>query len=266
MPSDGQDDDLDGPAAPPLTLAPLPDAGRRSKLSARVASQLVGYIVSNGIAPGSALPPERQMVAQLGVSRGTLREALRMLEVHGLISLKPGPAGGPIVQRMAGRQLGLASTLHFHVAGATFREIWEARVIMEAVMARLAAERNADEASQRLLAAVARAQEVDGSADETWVAAVSDFHTTISALSGNRVLDLWAVSFAEIWKIHTRGLTFPGEGRRRVSDAHHEIVRAVRDGDGELAYRLMEQHNREMLAYVDERFPGLLDAVVPFTM
>lgn len=251
---------------PTPTQAPLPDAGDRTKLPARVARQLVAYIVENRIPPGNALPPERQMVAQLGVSRGTLREALKMLEVHGLIELKPGPSGGPIVNAMTGAQLGLASTLHFHMAGATFREIWEARLAMEPMMARLAADRDPEGTGQRLAGAIECARDAEAGADESWVSAVSDFHTIISAMSGNRVLDLWAVSFAEIWKVHTRGLDFPTEQRAQVSAAHDEIGRAVAAGDGERAYELMYEHNLAMMAFVDEHFPGLLDAVVPFTL
>lgn len=249
-----------------MTQAPLPDMGQRTKLSARVARQIVDYVVANRIPAGSTLPLERQMIAQLGVSRGTVREALRMLEIHGLIALKPGPSGGPVVGEMGGRQLGLASTLHFHMAGATFREIWEARLTMEPVMARLAAERLSPATQERLAAALEHGRERAHGPAADYVAAVSDFHTTVSAMSGNKVLDLWAVSFAEIWKVHTRGLDFPEAERPPVFDAHDAITQAVLDGDGERAYDLMYRHNAEMLAYVDQRFPGLLDAVVPFTL
>lgn len=268
-PADVAGTSANNPPDPPafgVTQAPLAEVGQRSKLSARVAREIVAYIVENRIEPGNALPGERQMIAQLNVSRSTLREALRMLEAHGLIRLKPGPSGGPIVERMDGRQLGLVSGLHFHVAHATFREIWEARVMMEPLMVKAAVERDARAVFERLTEASDRIRDAEGSADEAWISAASDFHTTISAMSGNRVLDLWAVSLAEIWKTHTRGLSFPDDGRHQVSDDHDEIVRAVLDGDADHAYELMLKHNRHMMGYVEERFPGLLDAVVPLNI
>jgi GntR family transcriptional repressor for pyruvate dehydrogenase complex len=243
---------------------PLRDPAPRSKLSAQVARQIVDYIVEGEIAPGRTLPPERVMLSQLNVSRGTLREALRILEVHGLISLKPGPTGGPVVERMAGRQLGLASTLHFHMAGATFRELWEARLTIEPVMARLAAERNSRDVGERLTDTMERARHVPG--DQVYVEAASEFHTTLGSMTGNRILDLYAIAFSEVWNAHAHDLVFPEEERTRVFEDHEAIARAVIDGDGERAERLMREHMRTMMEYVDGRHPGILDGVVPFML
>lgn len=244
--------------------ARLQEMAPGSRLAARVARQIVSYIDENGIGPGDRLPLEREMVEQLAVSRGTLREALRMLDVHGLLVLKPGPSGGPVVQQMQGRQLGLASTLHFHMAGATYREIWEARLTMEPVMARLAAQRQPAETRNRLAAAMENARAKEQGEDSAYVSAVSDYHTTVSAMSGNRVLDLWAVSFAEIWLIALDGMPFPAEGRQMISVAHEDITRAVVEGDADRAYHLMYRHNAEMMEFVDRQYPGLLDSVIPF--
>ncbi len=243
---------------------PLNDSAPRPKLSAQVARQIVDYIVEGDMAPGTTLPPERVMLSQLGVSRGTLREALRILEVHGLISLKPGPTGGPVVERMAGRQLGLASTLHFHMAGATFRELWEARLTVEPVMARLAAERNSPDVGEQLKETMERARHVPG--DRVYVEAASEFHTTLGSMTGNRILDLYAISFSEVWNAHAHDLVFPEGERSRVFDDHEAIAQAVIDGDGERAERLMREHMRAMMEYVDTRHPGVLDEIVPFML
>ena len=243
---------------------PLGDAPAGSKLSARVARRIVDYITENEIPPGRTLPPERVMLEQLGVSRGTLREALRILEVHGLITLKPGPTGGPVVERMAGRQLGLASTLHFHMAGATFRELWEARVTIEPVMARLAALRNSPDDDERLRATMERARHVPEG--EVYLEAASDFHTTLGSMTGNRILDLYAISFSEVWNAHAHDLVFPEGERAPVFEAHEAIAEAVLAGDADRAEALMREHMEAMMAYVDRRHPGVLDEVVPFML
>lgn len=254
----------DDPEGSPRRQRGLRDTAQRPKLSGHVARQLVDYIVDENIPVGSTLPPERIMLAQLGVSRGTLREALRILEVHGLISLKPGPTGGPVVNRMAGRQLGQASTLHFHMAGATFRELWEARHTIEPVMARLAAQRESPDVSERLRAVMQRPQGVQDS--DEYVEATSEFHTTLSGASGNRILDLYAIAFSEVWNTHVQGLTFPEGERGQVFEDHAAIADAVIAGDGERAAALMADHLRTMMDYVGARHPGILDEVVPFRL
>jgi GntR family transcriptional regulator, transcriptional repressor for pyruvate dehydrogenase complex len=242
----------------------LREPAQRAKLSGQVARQIVNYIVDGGIEPGATLPPERVMLERFGVSRGTLREALRILEVHGVITLKPGPTGGPVVEPMSGRQLGVASTLHYHLAGATFRELWEARVTVEPVMARLAAERPSSQVRERLRHVMDRAQRAPG--DHGYVEAASEFHTTLSSMTGNRILDLYAIAFSEIWNANVRELIFPEHERGRVFEDHEAIANAVIAGDGELAERLMREHMSEMMAYVESRYPGILDQVVPFML
>lgn len=204
------------------------------------------------------------MLDQLGVSRSTLREALRILETHGLISLKPGPTGGPMVEAMTARQLGMASTLHFHMAGATFGELWDARLRIEPMMARIAAERRPPEVLGRLRAAMKRAREAEHS--DEYLLATSTFHTILSGATGNRVLDLYANAFAAVWDDHVRDLAFPEGERAQVFDDHEAIAEAVIAGDGEQAQALMEAHLRAMVSYLSIRDPGVLEQVIPFAL
>jgi len=69
------------------------------RASELVAEKLRSLIVTGEVPPGAGLPSEKELVAQLGVSRATLREALRMLESEGLIATRPGPKGGIVVQK-----------------------------------------------------------------------------------------------------------------------------------------------------------------------
>jgi GntR family transcriptional repressor for pyruvate dehydrogenase complex len=68
---------------------------RSRKLAEIVAHELVAEIAKQGLTPGRVLPPEADMVRSFGVGRATIREALRLLEVQGLIAMRPGPGGGP---------------------------------------------------------------------------------------------------------------------------------------------------------------------------
>src|SRR5713226_3607467 len=72
---------------------------RAPKTALLVARRIVRDIERLELVPGDKLPPEKEMFQQYQVGRGTLREALRFLELQGILSLKPGPGGGPVVER-----------------------------------------------------------------------------------------------------------------------------------------------------------------------
>jgi GntR family transcriptional regulator, transcriptional repressor for pyruvate dehydrogenase complex len=79
------------------------------------------------------------MVEQYAVNRESRREGLRLLEVQGLITLRRGPGGGPVVDRLDPANLGRISTLYYHLAGGTYAELFEAWAIAETILAERAA-------------------------------------------------------------------------------------------------------------------------------
>ncbi len=70
---------------------------RGSKVAEAVARDILAGICNGGLVPGSQLPSEAQMLADYSIGRGSLREALRILEVHGIIRIKAGPSSGSLV-------------------------------------------------------------------------------------------------------------------------------------------------------------------------
>jgi DNA-binding FadR family transcriptional regulator len=112
---------------------------RAVKASEQVAQAIVRDMVQRGLGSGERLPGEAAMAASYRVSRATLREALRILEVQGLISLKPGPGGGPTVGTVEPRNLARTQSLYFHLGAARYRDVMAAQVEMESTCARLAA-------------------------------------------------------------------------------------------------------------------------------
>ena len=118
----------------------LTDQPRRpAKTAETVAAAIVRDIVSRNLSPGDTLPSEAAMLAHYRVSRASLREALRLLEVQELIRLKPGPGGGPIVTSVDPRNLAKMTTLYLHLGGATYRELFEAVLVMSPISAERAA-------------------------------------------------------------------------------------------------------------------------------
>lgn len=230
---------------------------RGSKVSEDIARDILEEICDGGIPVGGQLPSEAQMVADYGVGRGSLREALRILEIHGIIRIKAGPGGGPVVNGPTTEDFGRMATLFFQAGSMTFREVIEARLLLEPMIARMAAERREPELVEQLLAA-----ETSTANDEAYLQTSSSFHWQIGSMTGNRILNLLTHALEDIFHARVKGLLFPPEKRNEVVEAHNAIARAIADGDGHNAERLMRDHMEEYVRYVEQRHPALIDEIV----
>jgi GntR family transcriptional regulator, transcriptional repressor for pyruvate dehydrogenase complex len=231
---------------------------RGAKVAEALAQEIVHEIVTRKLKPGTLLSTESQMIEDYSVGRGSLREALRILEVHGLITMKPGRNGGPVVIEVGTRDYGRMSSLFFHIGGVTFKELVDARLMMEPMMARLAAERRATE----LRGQVVDPDEMGVTDDDAYLDETHDFHRNVASMSGNPILNLFCLSLEDIFHQQVSGLLFPKNKRREVLATHREIARAISDGRSEDAERLMRQHMQDYADYVQKRHPGLMDEVL----
>src|SRR5690606_33032560 len=102
----------------------------------------------------ATLEPEGAMLRRYRVARASLREALRILEIHGLIRIKPGPGGGPVVAAVDSGDFGRMATLYFQALDIRVAALVDTRLVLEPVLARLAAERRSPEWDERLRAVV----------------------------------------------------------------------------------------------------------------
>ena len=241
------------------TPGPTRPVKRGDKVAQAVARSIVRKIRAEQLPPGAQLPPEAQMLKEYGVGRGSLREALRILEVHGLISIKPGPGGGPIVAEAHSENFGRMATLFFQAGGMTFRELIEARLIMEPVMARLAAERR-DATLLKQLRKAGGLERVEN--DEQYMRASADFHRLVAEMSGNGIVNLFSQSLSDIFRDRVSGILFPKPRRKEVVEAHAAITQAIDDGKPDEAQRLMYEHMAKYVAHVKRAHPGLLNEVV----
>ena len=200
------------------------------------------------------------MLERFGVSRASLREALRILETHGLISIKPGPGGGPSVADVNSRDFARMATLFFQVLRVRFREVVEARLIIEPVMANLAAARHDPELEDELMEIVQRGK--DAKDEREWLFQSDAFHGMVLSMSGNSLLNLVGKALKDIYTDRTAGLVYPGSARKHVRDVHEEIAVAIVKGDAEVAEELMREHMVEYARNVEKRHPGLMDEIV----
>jgi GntR family transcriptional regulator, transcriptional repressor for pyruvate dehydrogenase complex len=240
----------------------MPSSLARPKLAVMVARRIVHEITARRLGAGTKLPSEAEMLVDYGVSRNTLREALRLLEVNGLLWIKPGPGGGAVVGSVVTENLGNTLSLYLHMNGSTFRELIEARGLLEPALVRQAALRSDPQLLERLEEAVKMADAIELNDDREWLAASNLFHVVIAG-SGNSVLDLFSGALGNIYRERLRGTLIMGkEGRDKARTDHANIAEAVRLGDAQRAGDLMTQHMAEVAALVRSAMPNLYDEVV----
>ncbi len=83
------------------TTLPQPATTPKRKRTDEIVDAIKRMIVEHGLGPGDRLPQERDLITQFSASKGTVREALKALEVQGLISVRTGPGGGAFIERMS---------------------------------------------------------------------------------------------------------------------------------------------------------------------
>src|SRR3954470_8041626 len=118
---------------------------RPPKAAVLLAQSIVQDAFRERLRPGDMLLPERTMLERYRTRRGTLREALRLLEFQGVISLKPGPRGGPVLQDPDASHLASTVILLMQLKQAPFRTIVEVRTTLEPMISGLAASRMSEE-------------------------------------------------------------------------------------------------------------------------
>ncbi|GAA4548314.1 FadR/GntR family transcriptional regulator [Pseudonocardia xishanensis] len=227
---------------------------RAVKTSERIATALVQDIIDAGLGPGDRLPNEAAMVERFGVGRGSVREALRILEVHGLIELRAGPKGGPFITAIDPRNVSRTLSLYLSLRGATMEELVQTRLFLEPMVARLAAENCTPESAELLRATLAQAPVSGGSRE--YLEAANDFHYVLATMTGNRVLDLVSTALKELY---TSRLVGTGVGHATTDPSieleHQEICTAIVRGDADTAERLMRTHMEYYVERVRQTAP-----------
>jgi DNA-binding FadR family transcriptional regulator len=231
-----------------VNLEHLGQRGRTPKTSELIARELVDYVVSGDVAEGQRLPAEHEMVAQLGVSRATVREALRLLETRGAIVVRPGRNGGPVVRRPRAEDLSEALTLLLQFEGATMLDIIQARLAFEPMIARSAAERIEPDDIE-VLAGTVEAMRADLDDHDTFLEQNHRFHARIAQASGNPVLRIFTETLKWLADGAIVGIRASARRRGDVAGAHERIVDALRAGDPDAAERAMYDHLAEANQY-----------------
>lgn len=218
------------------------------RLSDGVVSQLVEAIRAGHLRQGEKLPSERQLTEQLGVSRVSVREGLRMLELLEMIEVKQGRGAFVVASevRPSGRLLRHWLSAHRDEV----MELLEVREALEATAAALAAERSAR---------IDVPQALDEGDLEALVEQDLKFHSSIASASGNPVLaSLISELNGTLTESRFAMFAIPGRPQRSHTD-HFAITKAIRAGDAVSARAAMQVHiaqTRTDIGSLPEQGPG----------
>ena len=224
--------------------------GRTEKKAERLARRILDDVLAQGLSTGAPLPNEATMLGHYGVGRITLREALRILEVHGLLTIRPGPSGGPVVAHADSRDFGRMSSLFFRAAGVRLVDLMEARNLMEVTAARLAAQQRDADGIERLRTVLKALESLQGEESNAEFLAISrDFHDVVNSMSGNPAIDLVSSSFVHMVLDRMTGFAYPAARRFELTSQHIAIAHGDPAGQ---RFGRRAAHARSHAGYADD--------------
>ena len=227
---------------PPEILTPI----TRTTLTADICRQMVNHLIRGVWEEGEKIPAERDLCQQLGVGRASLREALKALEIMGMIETRLGD-GTYVCKRS---EFFSRPLLWAIVSGseADMRELIEARVLIEVELVGLAAKRSNVEDISRLSGLLDRMVKAKKNNQE-FVQADVDFHLEIARAASNSILmnalqlirnllQRWILSAVAVKGVPEKACT-----------QHKRLLEAIRSGDDVAARKEMRKHLRDMAAH-----------------
>lgn len=229
----------------PVTAPAIQDLApvRKTKVYAEVAAQIQRLLADGRLKPGDKLPPERELAEVFGVSRGSVRDAIRVLEMQGLVEPRHGE--GTVVRQVSVEQLirPLADALS---AGKNLiADLFDMRKMLEPPLARVAAFRATADDVQALEQIVERQTE-RVRAGEIGIDEDNEFHYRIAIAAKNQVvLRTMDVLMDLLRDSRVQSLAAPGRAEKSL-DGHRRILDAIRRRDPATAAFRMRRHIEEI--------------------
>ena len=230
---------IENPRAAPA-FAPIHTRRAFEEVCDRVRAQ----IAAGTLRPGDKLPPERELSLQLGVGRNALREALRSLEIAGIVRLQKGTKGGAFIQSGDASRMNEVVRDMLSLGSISVAELTESRVHIQDLVVRLACERATSADLAALDANIERTELM--TAEGRYLDRVEcsrDFYRLLVAAAHNQVLAMMVRSITEILMqfVYTR-VAAGGRPQPRLVEKRRAFVTALRAGDADTATQLMRTH------------------------
>jgi GntR family transcriptional regulator, transcriptional repressor for pyruvate dehydrogenase complex len=210
----------------------------------QAADQIRDLILTGELQPGSRLPNETMMALNFGISRATVREALRVLAAQNLIRTTKGTGGGsfvtlPTVDHIS-EFLGASLGLMTEARDVSLEELLDARALLEIPAAYRAAQRRDDDDVKRLLGAIPDEPLKLHAADQFTYN--KEFHSVVLETSRNKLLLIAAQPIFSVLQTHLARSVLGRPFHRTINEHHREITAAIAAGDPVVASDLMETH------------------------
>jgi DNA-binding FadR family transcriptional regulator len=218
----------------------------------QIADELRGLIVAGKLSEGDSLGHEPDLVERFGVSRPSLREALRILEAEGLITVVRGVRGGVVVHEPDGRMTARTAALLLQARNVPLADVFEARSLVEPIAAKEIATARGRRGAIKELRDLIAAQVAAIEDPEHFGVANAAFHQRLVALAGNQTLGIVAEMLNEIV---ARAVTAVSQAddvvgsvavRRRGIRSQERLLELLEQGDGAAA----EEHWRAHMQVV----------------
>jgi len=212
-----------------------------ARASSSIADQIRAAILGGRLEQGQRLPPERELAEQFGVSRVTVRDALRALEAMGLIEVRVGARGGAFVTAPSRSLMGQTMSDMMVMEAISPEDVVEARLVLELGTVTIACARATDEDIARLRELHERAREE--LAAGTYTRELSwDFHALLAHSTHNGAIDGLTHSFRSSLSMHPFRTREGSRAFTRTVDEHGRILEALERRDGPTARRELALH------------------------
>jgi GntR family transcriptional regulator, transcriptional repressor for pyruvate dehydrogenase complex len=219
--------------------APLEPIGRREPLSNEVAQSLLAYLLSGRFLPGQRIPSERRLSEELGVGRSVVREALKSLTLLGIVTVRQGD--GTYLQSQSSNLLPSVIEWGLLLGAKETRDLIEARLEVEPILARLAARRR-DESAIADLRGLLQTLEARMDDRPAFVDADVEFHLLVAQAAGNRVLREFLSGLQTLLRIWIARVIYESDDLEPSYRSHVELLAAIESGDEREAERVMQAH------------------------
>lgn len=233
----------------------VPRAAQRSARASEIVAESIRVQVARGeLRPGDRFPTEDELMEIFGIARTTLREALRILEAEGLVTVLRGRHGGPRVTSPTVDHVAKVFALLLQLEGVTMSDIHQARELVEPNLAHTLAQTRTPQMLTELRAAVEDAEAAaDADDGPAFLNAAAALHATIAEHGGNRSLGIFAQLLHEVAvRCHeASGRVATTEDRRRAVRYYRRFYKLVEAGDAAGA----QEHWRSRVAHAGEAGP-----------
>jgi DNA-binding FadR family transcriptional regulator len=235
------------PAVPP----------RARKVAETVADAIRRDIIRGQLKDGDSLPAEAQLIAEFGVSRPTMREAVRILESEGLIRVARGAKGGAQVSAPTFALVARAAGIALQSNGATLGDIYRVRTIIEPPAARMIAEGNSVAAAAVLHRQLDKELALIGNR-KACALAIAEFHIIMMDLCGNVTLRMFGHALQHLVERHlalaqrrdpSQNIAALTERTRFGLRSHARLIQLIEEQDGPGAERHWDNHMRAAGVY-----------------